>query len=171
MLMDTTKETPARLSPDEGNNTSTPTPQPIVHGDDRQAPRTPFDVADAIIEIRWSAEQLLDSHDITGKSVEHLLQVLNYMWGVTAPSDPSFLRFWKVQVMKGWQLILEIDGRFVCLGELSVLASQARFRRALLKATAYQVPVLIQPYRRATWHAIARCILKFSQVRTEGSHV
>jgi len=153
--MATTRKTLARLEPSEGETIATRAPQPTAAFCHRQAGCSLSDE-----DIQWSIRFLSAANDISWKPGDHLHEVLNRFWGFLSPLDARRVRFWKAKTADSWQLMVEQGGRMSLLGDLTLLASQARFRRALLRATGHYRPILLKTYRPAIWHVIAQCILK-----------
>lgn len=159
--MPITKKTPARLEPSEGETTATCAPKPTAAFCHRQAGCSLSDE-----DIRRSVWALSAASDISWKPDDHLHEVLNHFLGFSFPLDARRVRFWKAKTADSWQLMVEQGGRINRLGDLTIVASQAGFQRALLRATGHYRPILLKTYRPAIWHVVAQCILKVARAKT-----
>jgi hypothetical protein len=172
MLMDTTKETPARLAPDEGrNNNTTDSMHPIGSILARQWPELSPE-GNIRVGIQVSVIRLGSGIDISEKPNEHLLAVLKYLW---CPDRPYYLKFWKkLSTRKGCEFFehfVEDGGVLMRLGKVSVLTSQAKFFTALLEATEHHSNVVLARHAPDEWRCIVRILLKVSELWEEGRHV
>lgn len=166
--MPTTRKTPTRLTPGGGEEIITSrAKQTTASKRDRQDVEKRLSPL-SLTEIRSHAQWLFMGGDLSSLPAAHQGAVLNYIWG--RPWCPPSLRFWKTQEPAGEQLWVEDGGCLRRLGDILVVTSQLKFRRALLKATEHHSRVLIPLHKPATWSAIARCLLKVFELRKEADH-
>lgn len=160
--MPITKKTPARLEPSEGETTATCAPKPTAAFCHRQAGCSLSDE-----DVQWSVRFLSAAKDVSWKPADHLHEVVNHFLGFPSRLDSRRVRFWKTKNPDGWQLMVEHGGHLVQMGDLTIVVSQVKFQRALLKATGHFQPLLLKTYKPAIWHVLACCILKASQEKRE----
>lgn len=170
--MESTKETLARLPPNEGkNNNATDSMHPIGSILARQWPELSAE-ANIRVGIQVSIMRLGSGVDISDKPAEHLLAVLNHLWCPSKAFDPPCLKFWrKLNTHTGgefFEYFVEDGGVLMRLGKVSILISQAKFSRALLEATEHHSKVVLLRRAPDEWRYIVRCLLKVSELLEGG---